>query len=380
MTTTDMDLMAMLRAVDPINTDTETDVAARLGGVRRVIDARRVSAATVRDTRSSYRRWQVVAVLAGAAVLSPVAVVSLVPGMAARVGMSWMAIVGTEVADRLACDGGGYASPIPPRDAPLRLWPGELPAGWTVQTVFARRTEGSAGCTAPSLTVAETAPDGVVTGTVRVVGPQRRIAMPGDPDLNPDRVAGRPAVEVVYPGMERPDFRRWIVRGPEDREWEVLSIGFEGGRDREVVDQLAFTATHASYTQSPGSELTVVHERTGPPYPDTSDGLEWYVTLRDDRGRKRAIYVRDTSLDIPIVSEVVPGARVYQLDGRPAMADTPATEGVQSLTIEPAPGVLATMPIRGDLDVVERVLTSLVNLDKGDPRLTEYALPERYEK
>lgn len=377
MTTTDLDLMALLRAVDPMNPETDGDVTARLTGVRRVIDTRR-SVPPAHDTRPSGRRWRTVAVLAAAAVLSPLAVVTLVPGIAARVGMPWVAILGSDVADRLACESGGHATQIPPREAPLRLWPGELPAGWTVQNVWAHEVDGPGGCWTPSLVVGATGADGVVTGTVQVIGPRADISMSGEPDLRPDRVAGRPAHEVVYPGMETAGFRRWVVRGPGDQEWEVRTNGFDGRRAREVVDQITLTATHASYQESPGSDVTVLHQRTGPPYPTTSHGYDWYVTFLDDQGHKRQLWVRDTSLDVPIVSEAVPGVRLYQLDGHPAMADV-ATAGPGDLAVEPSPGVLVVVSPRGDLKVAEQLLTSLVNLDRNDPRLTRYDLPEQPE-
>jgi hypothetical protein len=389
MTRTDTDVMDLLRASDPVQRSSSPD-ADQLAGVRRIVDHRRNSAplapplpsARSHPAHSTHRRSRVAAIALAAVVATPVGLVALVPGTANRLGLPWLtpaAVIGTELSQR-ACDGGGHATAIPPAEASPRLWPGELPAGWSVETVFARKLDASrSGCSAPSLVLAETT-GGRVGGSVRVVGPLRRMGYPGDPTFTPDRIAGLTAREVAYPGMERSDFQRWVVTGPAGLEWEVDGVGLGEQRAREIADRLSFTPTHVSYAAGADPSVSVLYQRTGPPYPNvTSGGLEWTVRFRDAEGRRREVLVRRSALRLPIGSdEIAPGARIVELDGRPAVEHTTAGGSRGSVTVEVQPGILAWADVRDDLQVVEQLLSSLVQLDKDDPRLTTYALHETY--
>jgi hypothetical protein len=177
--------------------------------------------------------------------------------------------------------------------------------------------------------------------------------------------------------MERDDFQRWHVTGTDAREWEVVASGLGERRARELARLLTFSRTHVSARPSPDPSVTVLHERTGPPYADESSGTEWTVFLRDDAGRERQLFVRDDDRDLPIVAEDLgPGARIYTLGGRPAVWSTygAADDAPRHLTTEPMPGVLAALDVHDDLAVVERLMLSLVDLPRDDPRLRRYAV------
>jgi hypothetical protein len=384
MTATEPDVLDLLRAIDPIDPvdplaqpgQAHAD-AARLAQVQRVVQLRRAYASPPASTSGARGRWRVAAIVVAAVVAAPVGLVAMLPGVASRLGLPWVtsvAVLGSEAADRL-CDGGGHATAIPPSQASLRLWPGELPSGWTVTAVFARDIDVSrSGCVVPSMVLAETTADNVVVGSVRVVGPRTSVSLPGDPEFTTDRVAGRPAREVTYPGMEVPDFRRWLVTGPGGLTWELDAAGLTESRARQIADSLSFTTTHVDYRAEPGSPVSVLYRRTGPPYPTrASGGLEWYVNFRDASGHVRGLSVRRSPLRLPLGSEeIAPGSRLRQVEGRPAV------ENPGSLTVEVRPGVLASTEVRGDLPAIEQLLGSLVNLDSDDPRLQRYALDEHY--
>lgn len=376
MTSIDLtDVLPLLRAADPVDASVDTVDAVRLAGVRRVVDLHRHAAAPT-PTRHGARRWRAVAIGLGAVVAAPVALVAVLPGTANRLGLPWVtsaAVLGTEIAAR-TCDGGGHSSALAPSEASPRLWPADLPAGWSVDTVLANRTDSStAGCVAPSLVLAEMADDQVVGGIVRVVGPVRRVNQPGDPTRIPDRVAGLAADEIVYPGLGDARFHRWVVTGAPDGEWEVVTLGLSESRAREITDRLTFTATQVSYPDD--ATVSVRYRRNGPPYPrHTSGGIDWSLTLLDPSGRERQLEVRRDTLRLPLgAREFSPGTRFFELDGHAAM-DDPVSARRHVLSIEVLPGVVASATAFGDEADVERLLTSLVDLDPGDPRLVTHAL------
>ena len=176
-----------------------------------------------------------------------------------------------------------------------------------------------------------------------------------------------------------------VERGRRGRPTETPStssgrasaaVGLGEEHARALAARLTFTTTHVSYVDAADPSVSVLHQRTGPPYPRvTSTGLEWTVRLRDPAGHRRDIWVRRSALQLPLGSdEFGPGARFVELGGKPAIVDTRAGGSRGSVTVEVQPGVLVWADVRDDLAVVEQMLTSLVQLDKDDPPLSTYAL------
>lgn len=372
-----------LNHLDPIREVDLTELDQHLQQARRIVDARRPDAAPT----GRRRRWRAIAVATAIAATMPVAAVIVVPDVVRKTGLPWVTdLTGSATAENgmipgLSC-GGGYAAAIRPGEAPLRLWPRQLPAGWTVERVFARRTSTWGWCTPPSLVLARTGAVGVVTATVTVVGPNRDIQWDGEPRLVPDRVAGQPADAVVYPGMEMANFHRWMVTTGRD-QWEVVVNGLDRAEAKAAADGLVFTDTLVSWQGQTGSpNFEIVHRRNdAQPYPNRVwGGLEWSVVLRDPAGRERSIEVmrRAAEWRQGLAADVHVGARQVWLGGRPALVNTDP-EPASSITLEVVPGVRAVMNVQGDGAAVEQILTSLENLPADDPRLDEYAAKERYE-
>jgi hypothetical protein len=133
------------------------------------------------------------------------------------------------------------------------------------------------------------------------------------------------------------------------------------------------------YATSGDATVSELYRRSGAPYPRrTSGGLEWTLRLIDADGRQREIEVQRRALGLPLAAtEFGPGARFFQLDGRPAMED-PLTSSRHIFQVEVQPGVVASAAGLGDDDAVLQLLTSLVDVPPTDPRLSEYAFDEVY--
>ena len=385
--TRDLDLLDTVRWADPLR-DALVGAASdadRLLGARRVLGAR-VGHPTEPISRPFLRRpswWRRVALVTAVLTALPIGATVVVPDVMTRLGLRWLtdqvtgsATAGGGAESGLPC-GTGHAQAIRPDRAPLRLWPTDLPDGVRVTTVFARSTSFTGWCTDPSLVLAELTPDGTVRGSLAVIGPGRDIQQDGEPERLLDRVAGLPAVRIGYPGMQSPDFQRWVVTDRDLNEWEVVVIGYPAGVARTMADGLSFRGTDVSWSGR-DQRLTLLHRRTGRPYPtSTSGGLDWYVRLSD--GRSLEIQTSPNRRQAGLFGDgVAPGTRVYHLGGRPTHA---WVEGgiTRSVAVEVSPGVRAFMEVRGDLPAVERMLTSLVDLDPDDPRLDDLALDEDVE-
>lgn len=370
-----LDLLTAIGSLDPAASAHSTE-AVQLAGIRRVVDARR--AVEHPHHRPLRRRWRwLVALTAGFTAL-PVVVTIAVPDLVARLRVPWVApdvlgsaTAGGGVLSGLSC-GGGYARAVRPDTAPIRLWPAEIPAGWSVRQVFANQSEWTGWCTPPSLRLVRLTDDGTVTARVEVTGPSRDIRWDGEPRLRPTRLAGLPAREVTYPGMGQSDFHRWVVEPGGGNQWVVESIGLTEVEARTVAEGLRIDDANVAWTQGDGPEMTVLDQRVGRPYPNrVMSSLEWYLELHDGRAT-RSIEIRRREPQIfPI--ELGPGCRLYRLGGRSALMCPDGRGRPNSLSVEVQPGVIAWADVRGDRAEVERLLLSLTDLPKDDPRLDRYA-------
>jgi hypothetical protein len=282
---------------------------------------------------------------------------------------------------RLEC-GGGYAKPIAPKEASLRLLPSQLPAGWSLARVFARSESMTGWCTPPSLVALQTQPDGSVTGSVKVTGPVRAI-FPGDQPLTEDTIAGRSAARW---GDDDVPFYAWVWTDDEGRQWHAEVQGYRLAEARDLMAAVGNDGTTPTWAAAKAPGLDLVHRRTGPPYPTTWRTLAWYLDFRVGESERSLHFGQRYDTIVPLT--VGAGWRLITVAGRPAAvsdslkySDTEASvkggAGFHFLMIEVRPGVVLETELRdGELDEIEQVVASLVDVDPDDPRLEQYRLRE----
>lgn len=118
--------------------------------------------------------------------------------------------------------GGGFAAPIAPADASMRLLPSMLPAGWTTTLILARDATVEGWCVPPSLSVLRVDNGSTVTGTLSVVGPIRAAVddsgfgswTAGTVDGHPARVYQQDSVSDTALAVDR---RRGPAEGGDGR-------------------------------------------------------------------------------------------------------------------------------------------------------------------
>lgn len=386
------DLDDLLRAADPLTAPGSDAVTrAHLASAGAVLTHRLATTATAtatRDVRTAGRvprRWRrrLLGVAAAVVVLPTVAVV-IGPTVAARLGDR--ASGGPFVAAAVASDGqlsceGGYARAIPPDTAPIRLWPTALPTGWKITTVFARRTSGTNWCTAPSLIAAHTDRTGLITGTVALTGPVAGIDVDHlGIEINdraktaPDRIGPYEATRLT--DRDHTGYHTWVITDSSGAQWFAAVDGYPLARARAVLAAATLGRTVTwDPRRAPG--LTVVHRRTGAPYPTTvRDGLDWYVNLSAGR-HARAVEVWDRPGSPAVTSEATIGTRVVTVHGTRMVVNI--VDGHPNAVYADTPsGAIAYGDVDGDLPHVEAMLLSLRDLPADDPRLRTYALHEKY--
>ncbi len=369
------DLDDLLRAADPLaEPGSDAVTQAHLASAGAVL-THRVAAAERRGKVRIPRRWRRRLLgVAAAVVVLPTAAVVIGPTVAARFGAR-APFVGTAVASdgRLTCEG-GYAQAIPPATAPVRLWPAALPTGWKVTTVYARRPGGINWCTAPSLVAARTDRTGLITGTVSLTGPVAGISLDDHTENAPDRVGVYRATRLT--ARDHTGYHTWVVTDASGAQWFAAVDGYPLTQARAVLAAATLGGT-VTWNPHRAPGLTVVHSRTGAPYPTTvRTGLDWYLDL-DAHGVHRQMEAWTRPGGASVTAQVTVGTRLLTVhgtqmlvgivDGRPTAvyADTPS-------------GAVAWSDVAGDLSQVEARLLSLTNLPASDPRLRIYALHEKY--
>jgi len=383
---TDSELADALRAADPLTAPgSETVDRAHLISAGAVLTHRLTTAAAEHPRGTAGRvpaRWRRRLLgVAAAVVVLPTAAVVIGPTVAARFGAR-APFVGTAVAGdgRLTCEG-GYAQAIPPATAPVRLWPTALPAGWTVTAVYARRTSGTNWCTAPSLVAARTDRTGLITGTVSLTGPvagidvdHLGIIINEHANTAPDRIGVYRATRLT--DRDRTDHHTWVVTDSSGAQWFAAVDGYPLAQARAALGAatLGRTVTWDPH-RAPG--LTVVHRRTGAPYPTTvRTGLDWYLDL-DAHGVHRQMEGWSRPGNPPVAAQVTAGSRLVTVHGVQMLVGI--VDGKPTAVYaDTASGSVAWSDVAGDLPQAEARLLSMRNINRDDPRLRTYALPEKY--
>ncbi len=374
------DLDDALRTADPLAAPGSDAVdRAHLASAGAVLTHRlTAAAAATEETRAAGsrhpRRWRRRLLgVAAAVVVLPTAAVIIGPTVTARLGdrVSGGPFVGTAVASdgQLTCDGGGGKA-IAPSAAPVRLWPTALPAGWKVTDVVANQTWGTNWCTAPSLIAARTDPTGLISGTVELTGPVAGISLDADAENAPDRVGDYRATRLT--ARDNTDYHTWVVTDSSGAQWFAAVYGYPLAQARTLLAAatLGRTVTWNPH-RAPG--LTVVHRRTGAPYPTTvRAGLDWYLDLDAD-GVHRQMEVWARPGGAPVAAQAGIGTRLVTVRGTQMLVSV-NNGRPNGLYAETPSGAIAWSDVDGDLAQAEARLLSLRNLPTDDPRLRTHAL------
>ncbi|MCI0685665.1 MAG: sigma-70 family RNA polymerase sigma factor [Sporichthyaceae bacterium] len=381
-------VLNLLAANDPAGGEaTEEADAARLVAIRAMVD---MAARTVEprpstlepsppagETRSVSPRGLVVGGLA-ATVLAVLAVLvsALLPD-GARAPLSEPAIADD---GQLNC-GDGYAAAIPPRDADLRLLPTSLPSGWTLTRIFARDETFRGYCAPPSLTVAD--PD-QSWPRMSVYGPFPAISIDGFGTGTPVTIVSRPGLRFDYDSATPRELHRWVWTDQSGHTWMAETWGYPLNEANTVLDAVSTEGDQVRWEPAdPTSQLSVLHQRTGPPYLTDSRSLAWYVDLNGPGG-PLSLQVSKTYRDdpVPLLASTSPGpfGEVTRLSGRTLiLQDDEGGASPRFLAYELAPGVVVQAEIRGHpLPDVLAIISSLTDVPTDDPRLETHALNEDY--
>ena len=338
------------------------------------------------DGRSTRGRWarRALAVAAAAALL-PIG----------RIALDTVNPAGASVAiaadGSLQCSGEGYAAPIDPRDADLRLLPASLPDGWQVATIAARwqTSDDPATCGVPALSMVRVEDDRVVTGTVSVFGPFPAVDVESFlGDRSTVEVAGEQG--LLLDGSVD-GFQRWVWTA-DDGTWVMEAQELTREQGELVAAGITTTGTDASWQPAgDDGDLQVVAQRSGtlPTYRPAR--LAWYVGLTGPGGLA-ANYSVDYQPEhpTPALAAAWPGV-VVSADGTEARMEQPSAveEGAaqimvwrDGLRISAGAGPLFggthpdTTPAPVPFSVLTAIVDNLAPVPADDPRLTEHALNE----
>ena len=395
---TPLDDLDHLRLLDPVLGAEDPARPARLAMLRARVDLDRFGATTgssvagrapvsapdaAREARddASGRSWPrrgAVLVAAAAAVLVPtgVSVFSPTSPVARSVAPAAVAADGT-----IDC-GVGYGSGIDPAEAGTRLLPATLPDGVGYAEIRAEESGGEGWCGPASLAAVGLTADGVVTGSLRAVGPfEARLDESSLGEAVPAQVAGRQGYLVPQDDPDLPFFR-WFFTDAGGGSWIVEVDGYPLEQATALVagvstDPEAGTASFAAVPGAP--DLTVVHRRPGEPYTVTSRAQQWYVTLTD--GSQIRVDQRYDNHETPVAAGVTVGARLDSEAGRDVVTWPQRTGGGDGV----ADGLVQ---VRADLDdgatayvdapsreQALALIASLAPVGSGDDRIRTYGLP-----
>lgn len=290
----------------------------------------------------------------------------------------------------LQCSGQGYSEAIDPGEAELRLLPAELPAGWQLSAVAARRStsEDPAVCTIPAMSLLRQDDSRVVTATASVLGPFDEVATDGF-------LGGRSTVDVAgHPGLlldsSDVDFLRWVWTA-EEHTWLMEAQGIT--RDEGAALAAGISTEGSAVDWQPaveGLDLQVVAHRAEVPLDYRRAKLEWHVGLAGPNGQAVNYLVRyESEHPTSARSAAFPGATVAE-DGtearwiaqgepepqqdqvylwRDGLRVSAGAGPLFSYDSDPAPPAVPSAVIAGIVD-------SLASVPADDPRLTQYVLDE----
>jgi hypothetical protein len=375
------DLDTLLRDADPLRARSDDD-AALLRAVRQRVDRERA------DVRPAHLRprWsrRVVLIAAAAALLTAVPLVlSVVLGDDGDENGILPASVAAN--GEISC-GGGYASAVAPQDSPVRLLPDRVPPGWSYTKIFVR-SDTTAGCVPPSLTALREAADGTVTGRISVTGPvearvnQGKIVAASVPDTLFGNAARRFDLQPFDVA-----FHRWFWTDDQGRRWSVEASGMPLKEARQDLAAVSISGSDVAWNAAAAPRWTLVHLREGAPY-GVSGQLNWSVEMTDGSTRRFLDVSRPRGVKVPLLASTAVGDQVTTVDGHPAVlgrvrvnqappgteTDTPPGSVTRPVLVELSPGTVAfSFAMGDDLPEVERMLASLRQVPRDDPRLERY--------
>ena len=207
--------------------------------------------------RSARRRWahRSLAVAAALALL-PLGRIAL---DTARPDVARVAIAAD---GSLQCSNEGYAAPIAPRDADLRLLPAALPDGWQLDRIAARwsTSDDPAACRVPALTLVRLDDDRVITGDVTVHGPFAEVDAESF-------LGSRSTVQVAgVPGLlldsSDAGFQRWVWTSDE-HTWVMEARELTADEGELVAAGITTTGTDPDW-QPTGDDLGSAGGRPAP--------------------------------------------------------------------------------------------------------------------
>lgn len=375
------DLDTLLRDADPLRARSDDD-AALLRDVRQRVDRERA------DVRPAHLRprWsrRVVLIAAAAALLTAVPLVlSVVLGDDGDENGILPASVAAN--GEISC-GGGYASAVAPQDSPVRLLPDRVPPGWSYTKIFVR-SDTTAGCVPPSLTALREAADGTVTGRISVTGPvearvnQGKIVAASVPDTLFGHAARRFDLQPFDVA-----FHRWFWTDDQGRRWSVEASGMPLKEARQDLAAVSISGSDVAWNAAAAPRWTLVHLREGAPY-GVSGQLNWSVEMTDGSTRRFPDVSRPRGVKVPLLASTAVGDQVTTVDGHPAVlgqvrvnqappgteTDTPPGSVTRPVLVELSPGTVAfSFAMGDDLPEVKRMLASLRQVPRDDPRLERY--------
>lgn len=389
--TDDLDLVAALDPQRPARVVGTAD-AEQLVRLRERVDAERRTVDPSGPRSSPWpRRGALLAVAAAAAIAVPLVISGVAPDTPiGRVVSPQALAVGPDGSLQCTAPGGtGSAEAIDPRSSEVRMLPSELPAGWSLTTVFAR-TEQNTTCLGPSLSVVETA-GSVVTGTLAVTGPFEALPDPssmGTDTVLDDVVDARDARLFVVSD----DHHRWLWQDPQGRSWLAEVDGRSVEQARALLAGVGTDGDRVTWDAAVAPDAEVVHQRTGPAYGVVPSATVWYVGVSDGAQEVLLSVTGRDGDDIPLLARAEAGYRLAGADGVEFLVDGGVGEEVEPgvdtdtppgspwtwASGDLAPGVTVTGGWVGTADELLPIMASLEEVPADDPRIAEQALDEEY--
>lgn len=333
--------------------------------------------------RSGRRRWAYRSLAVAAALaLLPLGRIAL---DTARPDVARVAIAAD---GSLQCSNEGYAAPIDPRDADLRLLPADLPDGWAVATLAARwqTSNDPAACRVPALSLVRVDADRVLTGNVSVYGPFDEVDVEAFTGSRSNvEVAGEPG--LLLDGTDN-GFQRWVWTA-QDHTWVMEAQQLTREQGELVAASITTTGTDVDWQPTgDDADLSVVAQRSGPPPTYRPARLAWYVDLTGPDGQAAHYEVDyEPEHQTPALEAAYPGV-VVSADGTQARLERRGpSEGEDLITIwrdglriSAGPGstfgTATDAPAPVPFSTLASIVDSLAPAAADDPRLTEHALNE----
>lgn len=381
-------LLASLTAAGTVSSDglAESRAAARAALLEQIDRVASSAASGVEDRPNPRTPRGVTLRLLGVAAAAVLVAGGLVLWPSVSPGPSGAAVA-ISADGQLSCPSSGFAHAIKPADADVRLLPSALPAGWKIDSIYARWqvNDGPAACTRASLAVARLAPNGVVSALAQVYGPFNGIDSSGFLGTRSSAVVdGNRALTFTSAGDY---FNRWVWTDGGN-SWLMESLGFTASEVAKLPGGVRTEGSDVVWDASADTlGLTLTHQRTGDPYTYRDEHLAWYINFSNAEGEAIQIYADDRTRNRRSTKELL------RLGMRPGEAGTASEEWsteeprFYSYSLTRPDGITISaqnysqfgngeFSKRAPENVVREIVNSLVPVPATDPRLQTFALDE----